>query len=587
MVLLIAFALVAAACSSDEGGDTESTTTTTAAPAETTTTAAPAETTTTTTEPALVRPYGGEVIVADSQEPPTLNGFLPGGTNLIVSLIAEGYVAGVQQVSGFTLEYLPEIVTELPTVSNGGVVVNADGSMTVKYTILDEVVWSDGVTVSGDDFQFTYDTIMNEDYPITRTTYEDITSTEVGPKTFEYTLAAPTATYETIFSEILPKHDLEGKDFANDYNDTRWVSNGPFIFDQWAKGEFITTMKNPNYWKSDPETGQTLPYLDTVTWRFIGETEAVLTAFKAREVDVINPDPNTDNIQTLQELVPEGAIVEVMNGAIWEHLNFQFGPDRFLRNENSCASNLNARQAVAHAINKKVITDDILAGQVEPLESYITVFMPSASQDSWSQYDYNPTKASELWAAASVEEGRDCSVVFSTTSNNTARVRLSELFVTMFEEAGIPYEADLEDSQLFFGETFVAGNWDLGEWAWISTPGLAGLVGIHDIFDAESPPPDGNNMYNWGTVGSSVEGEVAPLRMAEIRDEMNATVDDAELLALFNEAENLIADNVVIIPLYARLSVGAAWGDEVGNFKHNPTAYGHAWNQEFWYRVDA
>ena len=587
MVLLIAFALVAAACLSDEGGDTESTTTTTAAPAETTTTAAPAETTTTTTEPALVRPYGGEVVIADSQEPPTLNGWLPGGSNLIVSLIAEGYVAGVQQVSGFTLEYIPEIVTELPTASNGGVTVNADGTMTVRYTILDEVVWSDGVTVSGDDFQFTYDTIMNEDYPITRTNYEDIVSTEVGPKTFEFTLAAPTATYETMFSEIFPKHDLEGKDFANDYNDTRWVSNGPFMFDQWAKGEFITTVKNPNYWKSDPETGQNLPYLDTVTWRFIGETEAVLTAFKAREVDIINPDPNTDNIQTLQELVPDGAIVEVMNGAIWEHLNFQFGPDRFLRNENSCASNLSARQAVAHAINKKVITDDILAGQVEPLESYITVFLPSASQDAWSQYDYNPTKAGELWAMASAEEGRDCSVVFSTTSNNTARVRLSELFLTMFEEAGIPYEADLEDSQLFFGETFVAGNWDLGEWAWISTPGLAGLVGIHDIFDAESPPPDGNNMYNWGTVGSSVEGEVAPVRMAAIRDEMNATVDDAELLALFNEAENLIADNVVIIPLYARLSVGAAWGDEVGNFKHNPTAYGHAWNQELWYRVDA
>jgi peptide/nickel transport system substrate-binding protein len=505
---------------------------------------------------------------------------------LIVSLIAEGYATGVQQVSGFNLEYIPELVTELPTVPNGGVVVNADGTMTVKYTILDEAKWSDGTTISGDDFQFTYDTIMNEDFPITRTTYEDIVSTVVGAKTFEYTLAAPTATYETIFSEILPKHDLEGKDFANDYNDTRWVSSGPFVFDQWAKGEFVTLVKNPNYWKTDPETGQNLPYLDSVTWRFIGETEAVLTAFKAREVDIINPDPNTDNIQTLQELVPDGAIVEVMNGAIWEHLNFQFGPDRFLRNENSCASNLKARKAVAHAINKQVITDDILAGQVEPLDSYVEVMVPSMSQGSWTQYDYNPTKAGELWAEASVEEGRDCSIVFSTTSNNTARVRLSELFLTMFEEAGIPYKADLEDSQLFFGETFVAGNWDLGEWAWLGTPGLSALVGTHDLFDAESPPPDGNNMYNWGTVGSSVEGDAAPVRFAEIRDAVNATVDLDELLPLFQEAEQLIADEVVIIPLYARLSVGAAWGDEVGNFKHNPTPYGHGWNQEFWYRAD-
>jgi peptide/nickel transport system substrate-binding protein len=585
MVLLIAFALVAAACSSDEGGDTESTTTTTAAPAETTTTA-PAETTTTSTEPALARPYGGEVIVADSQEPPTLNQWLPGGNNLIVSFISEGYATGVQQVSGFTLEYIPEIVTEMPSVSNGGITINADGTMTVKYTILDEVKWSDGTDLTGADFQFTYDTIMNEDYPITRTTYEDITATVVGNKTFEYTLAAPTATYEIIFNEIFPKHDLEGKDFVNDYNDKRWVSSGPFVFDEWAKGEFITLVKNPNYWKNDPETGQALPYLDSVTWRFIGETEAVLTAFKAREVDIINPDPNTDNIQTLQELVPDGAIVEVMNGAFWEHLNFQFGPDRFVRNENSCTENLAARQAVAHAINTEVITDDILAGQVEPLSSYIDVFLPAASQGAWDQYDFNPTKAGELWAQAVVEEGRDCSIVFTTTSNNTARVRLSELFLTMFEEAGIPYEADLEDSQLFFGETFVSGTWDVGEWAWVAAPGLANLISIHDVFDPESPPPDGNNMYNWGTEGSSEFGSVATVRFAEVRDEMNATVDDAELLALFNEAEDLIADNVVIIPLYARLSVGAAWGDEVGNFKHNPTGYGHGWNQELWYRVD-
>jgi ABC-type transport system substrate-binding protein len=68
---------------------------------------------------------------------------------------------------------------------------------------------------------------------------------------------------------------------------------------------------------------------------------------------------------------------------------------------------------------------------------------------------------------------------------------------------------------------------------------------------------------------------------------MNATVDIDELIPLFQEAENLLADNVVIIPLYARLSVGAAWGDEVGNFKHNPATNGHGWNQEFWYRVDA
>ena len=67
---------------------------------------------------------------------------------------------------------------------------------------------------------------------------------------------------------------------------------------------------------------------------------------------------------------------------------------------------------------------------------------------------------------------------------------------------------------------------------------------------------------------------------------MNATVDDGELAALITEAEAILADNLVIYPLYARLVTAAVWEDEVGGFKHNPTQASHTWNIEEWYRVD-
>jgi hypothetical protein len=51
--------------------------------------------------------------------------------------------------------------------------------------------------------------------------------------------------------------------------------------------------------------------------------------------------------------------------------------------------------------------------------------------------------------------------------------------------------------------------------------------------------------------------------------------------------------------LYARPDVAAVWGDEIANFKHNPTfpsspigflfsseIAGYSWNIEFWYRAD-
>ncbi|NNF64314.1 MAG: hypothetical protein HKN07_08625 [Acidimicrobiia bacterium] len=590
--LVLAFALVAAACGSTEGDTTTTAapaaeTTTTEAPTTDTTAAAPAETTTTE---APGKAYGGEAIVADDQEPPTLNPFVPGGDNFIVSIIGNSYFTGVYDISGRNLELVPEVVTELPTVANGGVTLNDDGSMTVRYEILDNAVWADGTPISGDDFQFTYDIIMDPDLPTTKATYEDITSTTAGDKTFEYTLAAPTVLFEFLFGTLIPKHAVEGTDFVNDWNDSMWVSGGPFSFDQWQKGEFVKVVRNDNYWKTDAETGQQLPYLDSVIFRFIPETESIINAFKAREIDIIQPPPSTDTIEDLQTLETDGAVVEVLSGPVWEHLNFQFGPARLERNPDSSNEHLKYRQAVAHAIDKNLIVDEILAGQVEPLDSYVEAFSPTLSNLTWQQYDYNPEGAMALLEELCSDLGRDCaanpiSTVFSTTSNNDARVKLSELFVDMFEAVGIAYENQLEDSQLFFGETLDNGRWDLGEWAWVGSPGLSGLVSIHDVWDPEAPPPDGSNFYRWGTPDSANIND-ATARFAEVRDEMNATVDDAELTALVQEAEQILADEVVIIPLYARLVTAAVWGDEVGGFKHNPTQASHTWNMEEWYRVD-
>ncbi|MCP4968523.1 MAG: hypothetical protein GY926_25230 [bacterium] len=585
---LLAFALVAAACGdSDDGGDTTAAPTTAAA--EETTTAAPETTeappeTTTTADPG--KQYGGEVVVADDQEPPTLNWAVPGGDNAIVNRVGQAYWAGVQEIDGFTLELIPELVTELPTVDNGGVTVNDDGTMTVNYQIRDEAMWSDGTTISGDDFEFTYNIIMDPDLATNKAIYEDITSTEFGPKTFTYTLAQPTVQYDLIFGTIIPKHAVEGTDFETDWNETMWPSAGPFVFDSWQKGEFIKLVRNDNYWKTDAETGQQLPFLDSVVIRFIPETESIINAFKAREVDVVQPPPSTELIEALQAVEPEGAIVEVLSGPVWEHLNFQFGPGRLEKNPNSTNENLNYRKGVAHTINKDLIVDEILAGQVEPLTSFLEPGNPQISTGAWSQYDYNVETAKEYFEAAKAELGVDTLyTVFSTTSNNDARVKLSELFVNMFGDVGVEYENQLEDSQLFFGETLDNGLWDFGEWAWLGTPGFSGGISLFDLFDPELPPPDGQNVYRWGSPDSIVIDEHTA-RFAEIRDELNASVDAEILIPLMQEGEQIMADQVVIIPLYARLVVAAVWADEVGGYKHNPSQASDLWNMEEWYRVD-
>lgn len=176
----------------------------------------------------------------------------------------------------------------------------------------------------------------------------------------------------------------------------------------------------------------------------------------------------------------------------------------------------------------------------------------------------------------------------------------------MLGEVGIEVELQLEDSQLFFGETLSRGTWDMGLWAWVGQPGWLGIVELHDVFDPDAPPPDGSNFYRWGTpaaggtmemfAGSSPDVDVTQgpslvidehtARFAELVDAMNATVDEAELARLVAEAESILADQVIVIPLYSRLVVSAHWGDEIAGVTMNPSQPGHTWNIEQWYRVD-
>ena len=485
---------------------------------------------------------------------------------------------------------------------------------TVRYRIRDDAVWEDGTPVSGFDYEFTYQTIMNPEYVTDKLGYTDIIpdSVHAGAKTFEFTLNPPTLQAELLFGVILPKHQIEGTDFMTAYNDTGWLSCGPFKIDNWQKGDSVRLVRNDNYWKKDPETDQQLPYLDSVVFKFYPDGASLIEAFKAREVDVVSPAVAAElivaTIEDLKALEPDGAVVDVMPGTTWEYLAFQFGVNAQQRNPGSYNQHLNYRKAVAHAIDRQRIVDELLGGLGEPLSSYLDAFRPAWSGAAWDQYDFDLAETQRYLDALCAEPDVDCEAVppkavFTTILNSPSRVELAQLLLDMFAEAGIGYEAELEDSTLFLGDTLDTGNWDLGELAFAGRPGLAELVDLHLFFDPEGPPPNGRNFFRWGTPevsGADPElfdqpagyADENTASYAELMDLMRTTVNEADLRSYIAGAESLLADQVVIIPLYQRLDFGAVWADAVAGYKHNPMHQGNpaqggdTWNIEEWYRND-
>ena len=579
--VLTVLAIATASCTSTAQPTTTTIPTSTTSTVSTTTTTTTIAPTTTTLPPDT---HGGVVMVGLAEEPSTLNPFF--SDDPAVLLIAQTWTVGVQDVSGESGELIPEVVVQLPSVANGGLVVNEDGTMTVSYVIREQAMWADGMPITGHDFQFTLETILDPGLSISKAVYTDILSSTVGEKTFSYTLAFPTIKYEHLFDVLVPEHTVAGSNFSTDWNGRTWVSGGPFVFERWMPGESIGFARNEAYWKHDSETGLSLPYLDGVSFQIIENPAERFNALANGVLHAVLADPDTPSPEQFIVLKALGATVETRPGPVWVHINFQFGPGRWDRNPDSLNEYLAFRQALMHAIDRPGIAADLYGSRAVPLDSYVTAYNPAISRDSWSQYTYDPERATALLAEAvaarreaDAEATEDAVVFFTTNASNEHRSRVAALVGEMLAEIGVVFLDTSEDSITFFGETVGSGRYDVGMWAWQSAPGYSALVGFHDVLD----PDDSRalaNFYRWGTEDSSGRNESSQ-RYGELLAEMRDSVDHEQLTILIQQAEQLVADQALFLPLYAEPVTAVFWPDRIDGFVMN-AGTGFTWNIEVW-----
>ncbi len=193
----------------------------------------------------------GEVKILYWQAPSILNPFLSGGTKDVesASLVVEPLARFDENG-----DLVPWLVTEIPTVANGGV---SEDLTTITWHITPGLKWSDGSDFTSEDVKFTYEYCTNEEMGCAQVTkFEPVASVETpDPLTVVVHFNAPTPYPYTAFvggeSPILQKAQFENCTGAKapECTDANFhpIGTGPFVVDDFRPNDVIIMSANPNY----------------------------------------------------------------------------------------------------------------------------------------------------------------------------------------------------------------------------------------------------------------------------------------------------------------------------------------------------
>lgn len=512
---------------------------------------------------------GGTAIFGADQEPGTLNVFVVGGDHLWA------------QAAHYHTMMGSFIITPQGTYKNelASKVTFTRRPMTVTYRIRPNAVWSDGRPITASDYLFTYQTQMNKQWNIIDITgYEDISRAQViNSKTFKVTFKKVFAGWRDLFDEILPRHALQGEDFNNIWRNNinnpktgRPIGNGPFIMSDWNRGSNMIFVKNNRYWGKKA-------LLDRIIFRFVPDTNTQVQQIRGGELDLLAPQPQP-SFTALRGV--SGLRTQISRGPSWEKVDFNLRDT-----SHPLIRRKFFRQAIAHGLNRSAIVRTVF-GRILPgitlpvLNSGIIMSTSAFYKPHWAKYNYNPARARQLMQQNGCTRGGDgiyvcggtrASVRWTGTTGNQRREFTFEIAQSQLKNVGIEIKADFAPPATAFGPKKSSGDYDMFDYAWSSgSPDVSGW----------------DNIYGCRTATEAQQNDQGYCNRAVDRllKRSNAELDQKKQAALINQALALMANDLVILPLY-QLPGMVIHRTSLRGVRENPFSIGVLWSTQNWWKA--
>ncbi len=468
--------------------------------------------------------------------------------------------------------------------NSGGDLVTFEGSsiqmnqMQVVFK-LRPMVWSDGTPVTAADSLFSFNIAADPDSNVAK---ERVDKTAVYEQIDDHTIqwtGLPGWIDPTYFLNIwqpLPAHQLDrysagGLERAIEAN-RQPLANGAFMLDEWREGELLRFVKNPHYHRAD----EGLPRVTTVTFHITDTSTNTLSALQTGVCDIALDDNFvTTDLPDLLAMAEGGTITpHIVENLIFEQISLGVTPaGDYTKLHPNWFAQLEARQAAALCLDRQAMSDEILFGQGNVMDSYVPATYPMA--ESISAYPYDPVAANTLLDSLNYidrdgdsirenEDGDPFTININAPAESASRVRLAEMFAADLADCGINVTVIPLPAASFYTEgeegPIFGRKFDAAVFAWL----LPGEPACHLYMEKTR---EDVNVTGWsdGAFDNAC------------KNGRQSFTNSDSYNAAHQEAMAIYADNLPSIPLFSRLRI-AAITPRVQNFTLNSTQTAPLWN---------
>ena len=468
-------------------------------------------------------------------------------------------------------------------VSYSGLQINMD-QMSVTFHLRPDLTWSDGTPLTADDSVYGYQIVSSD--PASPLKY-------LADHTWSYTATNMTTlqwtgvpgfidpTYFTDFFAPAPKHAWD-KFGATSLAQAEAVARapmgwGPYMVQDWAAGDHILMTKNPYYFRA-PDG---LPKFDTLTFRFIADSNAAISQLTSGGCDILDPSIDLDLqvalLQKMQEAHQIRAFFTPSSTVEWLGLGINpaayDGGNRSSRSRPDFFADPRVRQAIALCLDRQKVADTVLFGQTSVPTSFISSGHPLyASKLPTNKFD--PIAGSQLleqagWkfagggassvrhavSARNVPIGTPLILEYITTPSLQRR-QVIDIVSQSLAQCGIGINVQYKSQQQLYapgpdGPLF-GRNFDLAEYA-LSATSIEPPCGW--FTSSEIPNP----VNHWA--GVNVSGYANPDFDRACQTAQLSLPGEAAYADSFHQTQSLFAGDLPAIPLFFRVNVAAARAD--------------------------